>query len=98
MTSDNDLRRAAHINAEKLVTSEARAAMREKIIKLYADKWGVTDAWLADAAIDVALEEAARLVRQKSREIDGDPWNSGYNAALEDADAAIRALKGKRAD
>jgi hypothetical protein len=59
-SDDNDLRRAAHINAKKLVPSD-RAALREKVVKLYADKWGVTDAWLADAAIAVVLEEAARV-------------------------------------
>lgn len=63
MTSDNDLRRAAHINAEKLVRSEAREALREKVADAIADGWdregSILDA--ADAAIDVALEEAARV-------------------------------------
>jgi hypothetical protein len=70
-----------------------REELREKVVKLYADKWGVTDAWLADAAIAVCLEEAARVV-----EADPDAgmatradWTKTIGGRIA---AAIRGLKG----
>jgi hypothetical protein len=87
------------------MTSEARAALREKIIKLYADKWGVTDAWLADAAIDVVLEEAAKVAEAKADEWSTE-WRKGLKCDIhlegksdgaDDVAAAIRAMKSSAA-
>lgn len=35
--------------------------LRERVARLYIDKWGLSDYWLADAAIDLVLEEAAKV-------------------------------------
>jgi hypothetical protein len=78
-----------------MTTDEARAALREKIIKLYADKWGVTDAWLADAAIDVVLEEAARVASDDGH---SHGCNCEYCYGHEHAAAAIRGLIKEKSD
>lgn len=83
-----------------------REEMREKVARALAETQGeiVNDAWRfylddADAAIAIirgeTLEEAARVVwvdRVKDPYKDGD---YGWNAAMEAAAAAIRALKEK---
>jgi hypothetical protein len=115
MTSDNDLRRAAHINAEKLMTSD-RAALREKVAKAIAETqdedWenpalflvdandtaeSAREAYrdMADAAIAVVLEEAAKVAEREgvtpyTNIAHGGPdwYRHGRNIA-----AAIRAMK-----
>lgn len=44
--------------------TEARKELREAVIKLYADKWGITDAGLADAAIALVGERMARVAEE----------------------------------
>jgi methylmalonyl-CoA mutase cobalamin-binding subunit len=62
--------------------SEARAALREKVLEvLYGDLIGPVQA--ADAAIDVVLEEAAKVAIASN-------YYGGHSIA-----AAIRAMKGK---
>jgi fructose 1,6-bisphosphatase len=71
----------------EMTPDDPRAALREKVVKLYADKWGVTDAWLADAAIAVVLEEAARVADEKVA------YSSGQEVIRESIAAAIRGMK-----
>jgi hypothetical protein len=73
-----------------MTTNEARAALREKVADAIADGWdregSILDA--ADAAIDVVLEEAAKLF---------DPPDECDCSVCQDRReqaAAIRGLKG----
>jgi hypothetical protein len=98
MTSDNDLRRAAHINAKKLVPSD-RAALREKVARAIMKAWvngrSTPDDFVSnatDAAIDAALEEAARVCDAYAEK----DWARGEgfrNRAALDLAAAIREMK-----
>ena len=54
----------------------------ERVARLYEDKWGLSDHWLARAAIAVVLEEAARVADE-----------TGSYDAIHIA-AAIRAMAG----
>ena len=69
------------------------AELVERVARLYEDKWGVSDRWLAKAAVALALEEAARVSRPPSHMLgSADPYANGYRAACADIAAAIRAL------
>lgn len=73
-----------------------RDELVEKVAKLYTDKWGVTDAWLADAAIDIVLEEAARVAEAFPAHTHGNLATAPAQAAEQASDeiaAAIRAMK-----
>jgi hypothetical protein len=113
MTSDNDLRRAAHINAKKLVPSD-RAALRVKVARALcsadAKKHGTVESvWKiylpdADAAIAVALEEAAKVAdefAEADRKLIATAEDDEELAAFQrgrfkakNIAAAIRAMKG----
>jgi hypothetical protein len=67
------------------MTSEAREALREKVADIIRDSTEPTFERIADAAIAVALEEAARLSEKMYRK-----GQIGSDIA-----AAIRGMKGK---
>lgn len=71
-----------------------REELREKVARAMFDDplWQQYLAH-ADAAIAVVLEEAAQALPTPNEY--GDPWDAGYNMALEKSAAAIRALKGE---
>jgi hypothetical protein len=98
-SDDNDLRRAAHINAKKLVPSD-RAALREKVasaINLWVEDGMDECRDAADAAIAVALEEAAKVAGSRARfpSTGNRVHDSGWDGAAISISAAIRAMKRK---
>lgn len=72
----------------------------ERVSRLYEDKWGVADYWLARAAIAVVLEEAAKLAEAKADEwatvwrnrFKVDSHMEGKSDGADEIAAAIRAL------
>ena len=69
-----------------------REALEEKVARLYIDKWGLSDYWLADAAIDLVMEEAAEASRPPAHMLGStDSYANGYRAACTDIAAALRA-------
>lgn len=48
-----------------------REALREKVARLYIDKWGLSDYWLADAAINLVMGEAAKIASEWKVSITG---------------------------
>jgi hypothetical protein len=73
------------------MTSEARAALREKVAKAMWDTNSL-DAFV-DAAIAVCMEEAARVA--EGERYSGDtltPYGDGYNRSCADIAAAIREM------
>ena len=69
--------------------TDEQKALREAVVKLYADKYQITDAWLADAAIAVVLERAANIVDRNAELCTG---NIMLRDILAGNAAAIRAL------
>jgi hypothetical protein len=114
MTSDNDLRRAAHINARSctchpddapvpcqrgyaLSVCKARAALRKKVAQIFREGgviYGIPED-MADAAITVVLEEAARVASDDGH---SHGCNCEYCYGHEHAAAAIRGLIKEKSD
>jgi hypothetical protein len=74
-----------------------RDELVERVARLYEDKWGIMDHWLARAAIDMALEEAAKVADYKAGSLtqSRDTHAMVQGAMAEDIAAAIRALISK---
>lgn len=77
------------------MTDNRRAALVERMTnRIRKGRRSNEYSWnIASAALDLALEEAARVVADMPCSIGGDYWN-GYRAAMIHAADAIRALKG----
>lgn len=76
--------------------TDVREALVERIVALYADKYQITGAWLASAARDLVLEEAANVAEAYPASTHGALATAPYAAAEQAADeiaVAIRALK-----
>jgi hypothetical protein len=78
------------------MTSEAQAALGENVTKLI-DEWpNRSSESIASAAIDIVLEEAARVAQSRAQlPSTGDRvHDAGWDGACVSIAAAIRALKG----
>jgi Mg2+ and Co2+ transporter CorA len=70
----------------------------ERVARLYEQKWGVSDHWLATAAIAVVLEEAAKVcdeietAEHRKWKQYADMMAQGASDGAGDCAAAIRAL------
>jgi len=70
----------------------------ERVARLYEQKWGVSDHWLATAAIAVALEEAAKVcdeietAEHRKWKQYADMMAQGASDGAGDCAAAIRAM------
>lgn len=80
--------------------NDPRDELVERVAQLYEDKWGITDHWLARAAIGMALEEAAKIAEAKADEwatawrnrFKTDSHMEGKSAGADEIASAIRAM------
>ena len=81
--------------------TEPREELVERVARLYEDKWGIADHWVARAALNMALEEAAKLAEAKADEwatvwrnrFKADSHMEGMSDGADEIASAIRALK-----